>query len=80
MFLAKGNIAMKLLEKKDSASLKANVIAAVYQLIFWSSVPLQSISDAHKIGYKGMRCKSELVELTTDFPAFPNYAINLPNF
>jgi len=70
MFLATGNIAMKLLEKKDSASLKAYVFAAVYHLIFWSSVPLQSIVDAHKIGYKGMSRKSELVDLTTDFPAF----------
>ena len=67
MFLATGNIAMKLLDKKDSASLKATVFAAVYHLIFWSSVPLQSIVDAHKIGYKGMRCKSELVKFATNF-------------
>ena len=57
---------MKLLEKKDCAIYKADVILAVYQLVFWSSVPLQlqSIADAHHIGHKGMSRKIQSVEFS----------------
>ena len=32
---------------------QASVIVTVYQLIYWSSTPLQSLVDAHSLGYKG---------------------------
>ena len=36
------------------SSFQASVIITVYQLIYWSSTPLQSIVDAHNLGYKSI--------------------------
>lgn len=47
-----GRIALKLVEKESSIVHKSGVIAGVYLAILWTSQPLQSIVEAHRVGRK----------------------------